>query len=357
MTHHIDGDSTSYPTGDADTGAIPTLRVRGPADLVQAIPYLLGFHPLQSLVLVGLERSQVVVTARLDLADLTPPQLLEDAVAGMYRGGAHTFLAVIFDDDASVRQRGSETYPLPWSSVAADLADVVDRVGGDVDDVVLVSQNRLWSYLCSEPLCCPPEGTVLADNSTVAAAATYAGLVALPDRASLAKLLDPEPDDRRNRLTPLIEAAEGEAVQRILEGGMDRENRSVKRALFAACRAADVPSAVPQHRDEQVVRFGTALRLDEVRDSLWMALDDGRIDGRTLWRYLARRLPAPYDAAPLFLFAWCSYRAGDGALAGIAAHRALDSDPAYSAADLLLAALSHAVDPRRLPKLRSRRSA
>ena len=69
-------------------------------------------------------------------------------------------------------------------------------------------------------------------------------------------------------------------------------------------------------------------------------MDEGRVDGRVLWRYLARRLPAPYDAAPLFLFGWRSYRDGDGALASMAAERALSSDPGYSAADLLLAALS-----------------
>ena len=69
---------------------------------------------------------------------------------------------------------------------------------------------------------------------------------------------------------------------------------------------------------------------------------------------MARRLPGPYDAAPLFLFGWASWRAGNGALAGIAAERAVTSDPAYSAADLLLAALSRGLDPRRLPRLRAR---
>jgi hypothetical protein len=88
-----------------------------------------------------------------------------------------------------------------------------------------------------------------------------------------------------------------------------------------------------------------------------MAVDDGRLDGRALWRDLGRRLPSPYDASPLFLFGWAAWRAGDGALAGIAAERAIASDPGYSAADLLLAALARGVDPRRLPRLRLPRSA
>lgn len=102
------------------------------------------------------------------------------------------------------------------------------------------------------------------------------------------------------------------------------------------------------------MRFAVALQRYAVRDSLWTAVDDGRLDARGLWRQLARRLPAPYDAPALFLFGWRTYRDGDGALAGMAAHRAIDSDPGYSAADLLLAALARGVDPRKLPRLRAR---
>ncbi len=104
-------------------------------------------------------------------------------------------------------------------------------------------------------------------------------------------------------------------------------------------------------------QFGAALSDIELRDSVWMAVDDGRLGGRPLWRELARRLPSPYDAAPLFLYGWAAWRSGDGALAGIAADRAVGSDPGYSAADLLLAALAQGVDPGRLPKLRLPRSA
>jgi hypothetical protein len=75
-----------------------------------------------------------------------------------------------------------------------------------------------------------------------------------------------------------------------------------------------------------------------------------------LWRELGRRLPSPYDAPALFLFGWSAWRAGDGASAGIAADRAVASDPDYSAADLLRAAISSGVDPRQMPRLRMPRT-
>ena len=84
-----------------------------------------------------------------------------------------------------------------------------------------------------------------------------------------------------------------------------------------------------------------------------MAIDDGRLAGGELWLNLARRLPSPYDAPALFLYGWHTWRAGNAAVAGIAAERALASDPGYSAADLLLAALSRGIDPRTMPKLRA----
>jgi hypothetical protein len=333
----------------------PLLRVRGPGDLVQAIPYLLGFHPARSLVLLGLAGGRVVVTARMDLADLAEVELLATTVASMSGGGADKFVGVVFDDNARPDLR-DDSGLLPWSGAAVEVADAVEATGAALDDVLLVAEGRLWSYTCTVPACCPPEGRVLEPNSEVAATATYAGLVALPSRAAVAALLDPADDTERERLRPALDAAEKGAVARLLAGTTAREDRSVKRAMFAAARTADTPGIEFDLADEQVVRFGAALRSIPMRDAVWLAVDEHRIDGRPLWRQLAHRLPPPFDAAPLFLFGWATWRNGDGALAGLAAERALDSDPEYTAADLLLAALSRAADPRRMPRLRSRRA-
>ena len=235
-------------------------------------------------------------------------------------------------------------------------ATAAATVGCEVIDVLLVVGDRWWSYTCSDSECCPDEGRQLPDDvSAFSAAATYAGMVALPDRDALAAVLDPLPDAERDRLHPLLADCENRAVRAVLDGHGGRHDRSVKRALFAAARRSDAPVEVSQRfeiDDSEVARFGVALAAPPLRDSLWMAADDRRLDGRALWLDLARRLPSPYDAAPLFLYGWCAWRAGNGALAGIAAERAVVSDPSYSAADLLLAALARGLDPRRLPKLR-----
>lgn len=333
------------------------LGIHGPADLVQAVPYLLGFHPKSSLVVVGLYQSQLVVTVRIDMADLTARDVLAGTVAAMRRGGASELIGAVFDDCEPAPTGGS----MPWASAAESLSAEAARVGCDLIDVLLVIGDHWWSYFCGDGECCPATGRPLPEAvSEFSAAATYAGLVALPDREALAAVLAALPDNQRNGLTPLIAGYENEAVQAALDGRAGQHDRSMKRALFAAARRSDDPagaSKVLPASDLDVARLGVALSAHVLRDSLWMAVDDGRLDGRRLWLDLARRLPSPYDAAPLFLYGWCSWRAGNGALAGIAAEHAVRSDPTYSAADLLLAALARGVDPRRLPKLRLPRSA
>lgn len=341
-----------------------TSHISGPAELLQAVPYLLGFHPESSLVLIGLRAGRLVVTARLDLADARRGAVLR-AVEPMVRAGSNSFVAVIYDDELIDEAGGYDDDELDPDDdlgellspdVALHVARAMDLMDVDLLDVIVVSDGRWWSYGCLDPSCCPPEGRELpAAPSAFAAAATFDGVVALPDRAALEALLEPAPERDREALDPAIEQAEHAAVQQAIEGYAARWETSVKRALFRAARAADDPgfTGVP---DDDAARFGAALAVVPVRDALWMAVDDRRLDGRALWRDLGRRLPSPYNAPPLFLYGWAAWRAGDGALAGIAAERALESRADYHAADLLLGAVSSGVDPRRMPRLRVSRS-
>jgi hypothetical protein len=215
-----------------------------------------------------------------------------------------------------------------------------------------VARGRYWSYLCDGADCCEPEGFPIPDvPSPYVAGMTVEGTVALPDRQALAATLEPRPEAERRALAPLLDRYERVASAARGAGTADRLARTCRRELFAAVRA-DAPGL----GDAEVARFGVALRSTAVRDALWRAVDTGRIDGRPLFRELARRLPAPYSAAPMFLFGWASWRRGNGALANVAAERTHAADPAYAAADMLLAALACGIDPRQLPPLGSRRA-
>jgi len=74
------------------------LRVRNPGDLIEAIPYLLGFHPRDSLVVVGLAGTRVSVTARIDLDDLGEAGMLAGTLRVLMNGESTRAIVAIFDE-------------------------------------------------------------------------------------------------------------------------------------------------------------------------------------------------------------------------------------------------------------------
>lgn len=313
-----------------------TLRVCGPAELLNALPYVMGFHPQNSLVLVGLHDARLVVTARLDLDDVTGIRgYLDDTLLAMHNGGATLFVAIVYDDSNPPAEEFVEQLVL-----TACLTDCA------IADVLYVAQQRWWSLGCEDDSCCDAAGHPLEPaNARLRAEAAYAGLSAFPDRQALAATL--EPLSARQRLLPAL----GKADVVTDASGLCRELDEAARRLTAPVGGS---ARVQPLTRRQLVRFGAALRNTEIRDAVWVAVDADSLGTEQLWRELARRLPPPYDAAPLFLLAWAAFRAGNGALANIACSRALASDPAYGAAKLLATAVSRGVDPRRLPGLGTR---
>ena len=307
------------------------------------VPYLLGFRPQDSLVVLALEHDdgndRVGVVARVDRAPGDSPESadeLDQLFAAVCRNGAGQAIAVFYGS----RPASGEVRGLRWAAQRSQ-CKLVD---------VLAVTGRTWrSVLCRDARCCPPGGHALpAEAGELAAAATYAGMVAHPDRASVEAILAPAPEAERSALRAGLAEA-GAALDRSVAGGhAGRVDRSAIRAIFAASRRLGVITAA------ETCRFGVALRRAAVRDACWLAIDERRIDGDGLWRELARRLPDQYAAAPLFLFGWQQWRSGNGTLATMAAQRALDADPDYSAAALLHTAVQHGLNPFNTPRLRRR---
>jgi len=303
-------------------GAPTRLRVRGPADMIPLVPYLLGFTPTDSLVVCGLQDGSLLGTARVDLAGMTPDTVR--AVAGMLaRGGATHAIAFVYSAcDAGAR--------LPHR----DLIDALRDSPAPVSDAVHVHGRSFSSY--GSPDGCRTEQPV-PDAPAAEVVAVYAGMAPLTDRAALEQLFAPAADTLRRP-----DLAEAEANLPENPGALDR----VQRELFAAADAGRRLS------DEQVARFGALLARDEQRDAVWLAVESGRLaDARGVWLDLATRLPGVYRAAPLLLHGWTSWRHGDGARAAIAAAAALDADPRYEAAQVLGLVLRGGVNGRAVPRV------
>jgi hypothetical protein len=97
--------------------------------------------------------------------------------------------------------------------------------------------------------------------------------------------------------------------------------------------------------DDEAGQLVIGLHDVRLRDQLvsWCFDDEGAM--RTLLGDLNRRAQPPLDAPVCTVLACCSYLDGDGVVAMTALERALDSDPDYSFAGLLMTALQGQVNP------------
>ena len=137
---------------------------------------------------------------------------------------------------------------------------------------------------------------------------TYAGLVARPDRATLLATLDGAAEPARAALLPALHRAGQRLVDLIERNGADVARRTESSALV---RAAYGMRARHRAQPTPAGPAGAALRDIAIRDALWIAVDARAVTATALLTQLHKALPGPYDAAPMFLFGWASWRAGE----------------------------------------------
>jgi hypothetical protein len=318
--------------------AMTTLRSAG--DLLAVVPYLLGFHPADSVVLVALQDGRVVLPVR---ADLPPPTEAEDLakhLAGLVvRHG--TTSAVVLGYGA-----GPDVTP-----VVAHLRRALECHGVAVLDALRVADGRFWSYLCADPSCCPPEGRPHDPAvSPIATQAVVDGYVALPSREDLARRLDPVEGADRAATAEATRRA-GERLAALLANG--------SAAALRKAGATAVGSVLRRHRgglrldDDEVAWLSVLLTHQPVRDHAWESIGGDLGTHISLWTEVVRRtepeLPTGEGrsliVAPATLLSFAAWRAGEGALASIALSRALDADPDYPMAQLMHDVLAGGLSP------------
>jgi hypothetical protein len=319
-----------------------TLRVSKPGDLIAAVPYLLGFHPTLSMVVIMLTPSSRAVagTLRFDLPDQDLPAVAKELARLLTRNKITQVLLAGYGPGPQV------------TPVMDTLRQMLPEQRIEVVEALRVDDGRYWSYLCTDPTCCPPEGTPTESCGHVVGGAVVAGLVALPDRAALEATLAPVEGERRAAMREATKAAHvrARASLRIPMTGAywyGEGRAEIKRAL----------TDVDQDRalsDEQVAWLGILLTIIQVRDAviaLWPEFDEQT--QLRCWSEVTRRVQPAYLPAPACLTAIMAMLNGDGALAAIAVQRALAVDPAYSMARLLDTGLRVGIPPRVVAEMKT----
>ena len=359
----------------------PRVRIDSVAGILAVVPYLLGFHPSNSLVVIGIgpPQGQIKLAFRYDLPD--PPDAVQ---AGDIASHVVAVLKRQQIDQVIVVGYGPGTQVTP---VAELLRVRIDRAQIRLRDLVRVEDSRYWSYFCEGADCCPAEGVPFdALAHPAAAALTTAGLPAYPDRAALSRSLAPFTGAAAESMRLATQRALRRGEQLVLAAlrpktgdaseppapapsasapGTTRWATSRRAAMEAAMRLfaeagrRAARDAIAIYRaggqitdDDQIAWLSVVLTDLRVRDDAWARMDPEHRDAHLrLWTDVVRRACPAYVPAPASLLAFTAWQSGDGALANIAIERALDADPAYSMALLLAEAIESGMPPSaaRLP--------
>ena len=327
----------------------PPLRIGSPAQILAAVPYLLGFHPDHSLVVIGARppRDRVHVTFRYDLPD--PP---ESAYASEIADHAVDVFAREQVTMAILAGYGPGRLVTP---VASQLRTRLAGAGVEVREMLRAEDGRYWSYLCTDPACCPADGVPYdVPSSSVAAQMTVAGNIALPGRAAVAAMIAPlgdpartamQPGDGPTRRTMSVRSSPRQPGparngRQLLRPVIDAGLRAVREAIGAYRSGGRISS------DDAIAWLTITLADLRVRDDAWARMDPGHMAAhRRLWTDVVRRAQPGYVAAPAALLAFTAWQGGDGALANVALDRALSDTPGYTMALLLRDAIAAGAPP------------
>jgi Domain of unknown function (DUF4192) len=317
-------------------------RLRNPADVVAALPYLLGFHPRDSLVVVTVEPGSPPTVGLVLRADLPPP------------AGEHELVEQICTPLRARRDLAAILVVI--SAPAHPPSAVVDLVRGALAGMGVPVAHALWAestgpgarWGCLDD---PGHAGLLPDStsSPLAAATAAAGLITYADREELWRLVAPDSDEALQRRAVLLDAAVETADRDRSAAGSSAVLRAVCLVRTAVHAAADgrLPSG-----DDEVVQLAVALSEPLVRDcSLGLCLAGSARAAEHLWLALTRATPPPEVAEPAALAALSAYLRGDGALAGMALDRALDAWPGHTLATLVQQVVQLGVPPYRLRQI------
>lgn len=287
----------------------------------------------------------MVFTLRLDL-----PQRDEGDIAAALACSVVAYLTHAEADRAVLvvyGATGEVLDGLPHSRLVTEATSALGRRRVTVVESLYVGAGRWWSYTCELPTCCPSDGTPINSEgcSAVAAAATYAGRVVLPNREAVEKILEPEESSTGAGMAQALVRADEALAARITDQRSLEAVRAETRALLA-----DAVDHEPVLSADAAARLIVGLEDVVIRDECCEWADSERAQSaRRLWVQLARRATQGYDVVPLAMVGWFAWREGDSTLARIAVERCLRDDPEYSLALLLRDALDSAVNPAIVP--------
>ena len=162
------------------------IKLTSPHELLAVVPYLLGFYPTRSLVLLCLSNHKLGLTQRLDLPR---PEDTHDVASALLP-------SLITENPDAVIIIGFEDNEGESLPALDALTTALHSHNMPIHDRIVVRDGRWRSLDCHNPSCCPPDGYPVPepeDVSGVVAEFVGRGVSPRPDRESLARQVEAGP--------------------------------------------------------------------------------------------------------------------------------------------------------------------
>ncbi len=282
---------------------IPRLQMHHPGEVAELIPYLVGFTPEESLVVIVTRNGRVEVTARVDLDDIQHPGATEDLLDRIWARfpDADAFLVAYTDDHTT-----------GWNTLHradAHLAGMAHR------RTMLIDADT-WELPDGET------GTINPDGQIATQAANY-GLKLRPTRADLqaAFASAPDTDQLATRVGAVLDTLpRPHDTEAILTLTADLISRNLP---DEPARVTDPPQAHAPLDD--AIKLAVLTQNPSAQSLAVLTITrDNAPEHLALWRDVVNQVPAYGAEGPLYLAGMAAWVSGDGASAAVALDRCID---------------------------------
>ncbi|MFD4480532.1 DUF4192 domain-containing protein [Streptomyces sp. NPDC058257] len=339
----------------------PARPLAGPGELVETLPFHLGFRPENSIVVHNTLGPTYIDGPTMTLPLPDDPDTWQDIAEAF----AHTFIDVMGHRGRPLKNITVFLYrdPHPGHTddhtasllrpAAEQLATILKNDGAVILETIGIVNDRWWAYECTRTGCC--EGEPLPDADTpnsLTAGMKQLGFTPRPRPSEIASEFRPTHTNATRYSDALTDIAADLHEQTLTRIGQTLTREGTGRITGGALK--DFRNGNTQLMDEIAARIILGLQDESARDqAMTYGEDEDLPHTRQLWAYLARRCVPPHtDKAPplLTLLGWVAWRQDDTVLARLAFREATAIDPTYEMAELLHHGVSNGADPHRLLK-------
>lgn len=308
--------------------------VRTPEDVLAAVPFMVGYKPKDSVVVVGIKDDAFDYAMRIDYPEKEDYQCLELLGKNVLKQGSDAALIISYVPE-SIEEP---------NAITSQLSETFSELGIPLTDALVVHNQKFKSLKCEDETCCPPEGKDIPvlEESRIATEQVFDGKTM--------------PLDNIDELKSVYVYKESiAAVEQLLSSTRDIDSNEDRRAAVVNFHntAKDFNNLKDKTDLNAVAFFISSLQDIQVRDYVMGSINsDNRESLQEFLLWVLQRTPQGYQAPVATLLGLIEYELGNGSAGNILLGIALEDTTDYSLAKLLRRVFGSGFPPAAIEEMR-----